>query len=95
MPKLTSIITVVIHDPTITWYESFIIEQSDIYIYQSLLLLISPSSRHRPLISHTYKFMTSHRNSNGAEKKMTQNVCTHITFKRIELECPGQVWSGL
>ena len=25
---------------------------------------------------------------------MIQNVCTHITSKRIELESPGQVWSG-
>ena len=30
--------------------------------------------------------------SNGG-KKMTQNVCRHITSKRIELESPG--WSGL
>ena len=30
---------------------------------------------------------------NGGEKKMIQNVCTHITSKRIELESPG--WSGL
>ena len=27
-----------------------------------------------------------------AKKKMIQNVCTHITSKRIELESPG--WSG-
>ena len=28
-------------------------------------------------------------NFNGGEKKMIQNVCTHITSKRIELESPG------
>ena len=33
------------------------------------------------------------RADNGGEKKMIQNVCTHIISKRIEVESPG--WSGL